>query len=132
MVESSKTKHKFAEAESRWYDAVSPIIRQTFDRLMVDPAARRVVVLASPHPLRTWEAAVKKALWNLGVPAVSFLNYLEVVPMAQGWQRGLVMHVGHDEAHCLAHVDGHTLPYTYQGKRLFPINFVFADYQSPY
>lgn len=118
-LEEYKTKKTPAswvgEDESRWYRLVSPIIRQVFDRLMVDPTTRRVVVVASPYPLRNWEIAVKEALWNLGVPAVTFLNYLEVVPMAQGWSRGLVVHIGNEQSHFLAHVDGHSLPFTYQG-----------------
>ena len=104
------------EEESRWYRLVSPIIGHVFDRLMLDPTSRRVVVVASPYPLRAWEVAVKEALWNLGVPAVTFLNFLEVVPLAQGWNRGLVVHVGNEQSHFLAHVDGHPLPFTYQGK----------------
>ena len=104
-----------SEEESQWYDVVSPIIRHVFDRLMVDPTTRRVVVVAVPFPVRAWEAAVKAALWNLGVPAVSFCNFLEVVPMAQGWKRGLAVHVGREESHLMAHVDGHPLSFTYQG-----------------
>ena len=104
------------DEESRWYDVVSPIVRQVFDRLMVDPTTRRVVVIGQPYPVRSWETAMKEALWNLGVPAVAFLNFCEVVPLAQGWKRGLVVHVGTQESHFLAHVDGHPLPFTYQGK----------------
>lgn len=118
-LEAYKTKKTpegwVGEEESRWYNLVSPIIRNVFDRLMLDPTTRRVVVVASPYPLRAWESAIKEALWNLGVPAVTFLNYLEVVPLAQGWSRGLVIHVGNEESHFLAHVDGHPLPFTYQG-----------------
>lgn len=102
------------EEESRWYVVVSPIIRQVFDRLMVDPTSRRVVIVTKPYPFQFWEVAVKEALWNLGVPAVAFLNFLEVVPMALGWNRGLVVHVGQDQSHFQASVDGHPLPFTYQ------------------
>ncbi|CAB9530310.1 expressed unknown protein [Seminavis robusta] len=109
-----KTDTWMVEEESRWYDVVSPIIRQVFDRLMVDPTTRRVLVVSKPYPLKTWEMAVMESLWNLGVPAVVFLNSLEVIPVAQGWKRGLVVTFGQDESHFLAYVDGHPLPFTYQ------------------
>ena len=104
------------EEESRWYNVVvSPIIRQVYDRLMVDPTTRRVLVVASPFSPKAWEVAVQESLWNLGVPAVVFLNCLEVVPAVHGWRRGLVVHVGKQESHFIAHVDGHPLLFTYQG-----------------
>lgn len=109
------------EDESRVYNVVSPIIRQVFDRLMVDPTTRRVLVVACPFPLKTWEVAVKESLWNLGVPGVVFLNCLEVVPVVHGWKRGLVVNVGKDESHFLAYVDGHPLPFTYQGMCRFQL-----------
>jgi hypothetical protein len=120
-LESYKKKKLYVawigEDESRLYNVVSPIIRQVFDRLMVDPTTRRVLVVASPFPLKAWEVAVKESLWNLGCPGVAFLNCLEVVPLVHGWKRGLVVNVGNKESHFLAYVDGHTLPFTYQGMR---------------
>jgi hypothetical protein len=37
-----------------------------------------------------------------------------VVPIAQGWKRGLVVHVTREEAICACYADGFVLPYTYQ------------------
>ena len=94
---------------------ILPIISEVFDRLMVDPSTRRVVVICQPYPTAVWETSVKRALWNLGVPAVAFFNLCEIIPLANRWKRCLVVNVGKEEAHILAHVDGHPLPYTYQG-----------------
>lgn len=101
--------------KSQGEDTISPIVSEIFDRLMVDPSSRRVVVICQPYPTAVWETLVRRALWNLGVPAVAFFNFCEIIPLANRWQRCLVVHVGKEEAHILAHVDGHPLPFTYQG-----------------
>lgn len=101
-------------SESQWYSILSPLILQVYDRLMVNPTTRRVMVVHDHYPQKSWEAALKQALWNRGVPAVSLVSSLEMVPVAQGWKRGIIVQVGRTEAVCVAHVDGHILPYTYQ------------------
>jgi len=104
------------EDESHWYHVISPLLRNVMDRLMIDPTTRRVVVVApQPYMSRSWERAIQVAFWNLGTPAVAIVNVTEVVPLAIGWKRGLVVHVGHEEAQFMAHVDGHPLSFTYQG-----------------
>merc|ERR1719223_1815315 len=57
--------------------------------------------------------ALKQLLWSKGVPAVTVWSNLEVLPVAQGWKRGLIVRVGEDETACVCHSDGHVLPYTY-------------------
>ena len=116
-VNSSKTL-----SESQWYSILSPLIAQVYDRLMVNPTSRRVMVVHEHYPQKSWEAALKQVFWNRGVPAVSFVSSLDMVPVAQGWKRGIIFQVGKIEAVCVAHVDGHILPYTCQ--------FVPCGYES--
>jgi hypothetical protein len=100
--------------ESQWYSILSPLINQLYDRLMVKPTSRRVICVHSEYPQKSWEAALKQIFWNRGVPALTFVSSMEMVPVAQGWKRGLVVKVSREEAVCVAHVDGHMLSYTYQ------------------
>lgn len=113
--EDSSTANK-TKAESEWYLVLSPLIEQVYDRLMCKPSTRRVVCLYSnqryaPLPFRR---ALKQHLWNRGVPATVELDPLEVLPIAQGWTRGLAVNVSREEAYCVCLADGYTLPYTYQ------------------
>ena len=101
-------------SETQWYSILSPIIDETYDRLMVNPSTRRVVCVHSHYPERALVAALQQILWNRGVPALCFVSGLEMLPVALGWKRGMIVQVGSDEAVCVAHVDGHILPYTYQ------------------
>jgi hypothetical protein len=100
--------------EEEWYMIVSPFVSQIWDRLMMDPSSRRVVCVTCPFVPRTFEAALKQALWNLGVPAVCFVSCLETVPYVMGWKRGLVVRVERYEAQCLVVADGHALHNTFQ------------------
>ena len=119
--------------EQEWYSFVAPLLQTAWDRLMLssflasssssssssgntNTNARRVVCVHSPYLPRAWERAITQALWNLQVPSIALVHNVETVPIALGWKRGMVVHVGMDEAQCLAHVDGHPLRYTYQGK----------------
>lgn len=101
--------------ESQWYTILNPWIELVYDRLLCQPATRKVVVL---HPQlvvpRTWKAALEKLLWNKGVPAMTFVSALELIPVAHGWKRGLIVHIARDEAVCVCHSDGYVLPFTYQ------------------
>ena len=120
--------------EQEWYSFVAPLLQTAWDRLMLssflasssssssssgntNTNARRVVCVHSPYLPRAWERAITQALWNLQVPSIALVHNVETVPIALGWKRGMVVHVGMDEAQCLAHVDGHPLRYTYQGKK---------------
>lgn len=104
-------------SEEEWYFVIAPLLTKIWHhRLMLDPSSRRVVVVApSLYFSRTWEASMKQALWNLGVPAVTFISCLETIPYAMGWKRGLVVHVGQDEAQCLVLADGASLHFSFQG-----------------
>ena len=113
--DDSKKMNK-TKTESEWYLVLSPLIEQVYDRLMCKPSTRRVVCLYSnqrytPLPFRR---ALKQHLWNRGVPATVELDPLEVLPIAQGWTRGLAVNVSREEAYCVCLADGYTLPYTYQ------------------
>ena len=110
----SKTREEVTLSETQWYSALAPIIDEAYDRLMVNPTTRRVVCVHSHYPEKAWVSALKQILWNRGVPALCFVSSLEMLPVAQGWKRGLIVQVGSEEAVCVAHVDGHILPYTYQ------------------
>ena len=104
------------KTESEWYLVLSPLIEQVYDRLMCKPSTRRVVCLYNnqrytPLPFRR---ALRQHLWNRGVPATVELDPLEVLPIAQGWTRGLAVNISREEAYCVCLADGYTLPYTYQ------------------
>lgn len=113
-------------SEEEWYLIISPLVSQIWDRLMMDPSSRRVVCVTPLFIPRAWEAALKQALWNLGVPAVCFVSCLETVSYAMGWQRGLVVHVGRYEAQCLVVADGHALHNTFQGMPLCCITVLLS------
>ena len=100
--------------ESQWYSILAPLVQQVYDRLMINGSTRRVVVVHPQYPPKAWEEAFCQALWNQGVPAISMVSSMDMVPMAQGWKRGLMVQVGHQETVCMAHVDGHALSYTFQ------------------
>eukprot|EP00980_Cylindrotheca_fusiformis_P010871 scaffold2466_cov120-Cylindrotheca_fusiformis.AAC.7 len=59
-------------------------------------------------------AALKQILWNKGVPAIVVWSNLEILPVALGWKRGLIVHVSKNETVSVCHADGHVLPFTYQ------------------
>lgn len=115
--ESTATRKKSkTKTESEWYMILSPLIEQVYDRLMCKPSTRRVVCLYSnqryaPLPFRR---ALRQHLWNRGVPATVELDPLEVLPIAQGWTRGLAINITREEAYCVCLADGYTLPFTYQ------------------
>jgi hypothetical protein len=106
------------KTEREWYQIVGPLLERIWNMLMSAASTRRVVVLHPPYMERTWEAAMYKGLWNLGVPGIVFVNALEMVPIAMGWSRGMVIQVGMKETWCMAHVDGHGLKNTLQGKSI--------------
>jgi len=113
---STSKRMKKTKTESEWYLILSPLIEQVYDRIMCKPSTRRVVCLYSnqryaPLPFRR---ALRQHLWNRGVPATVELDPLEVLPIAQGWTRGLAVNVAREEAYCICLADGYTLPYTYQ------------------
>ena len=113
------------KTESQWYASLSPLVQRVYDRLMCDPTTRRVVILHKHFAPKAWLVALKQILWNKGVPAVACFSSLEVVPIAQGWKRGLIVQISREEAVCVCHSDGHVLPFTYQSvpcgyKQLLP------------
>lgn len=103
------------QTESQWYATLSPWIEVVYDRLLCNPNSRKVVVLHSQFVVPiAWQAALEQLLWNKGVPEITFVSALEILPVAQGWKRGLIVHVSRDEAVCICHSDGHLLPFTFQ------------------
>ncbi|KAL3902507.1 MAG: hypothetical protein SGARI_005803, partial [Bacillariaceae sp.] len=105
---------KITKTESEWYMTLVPIVEQVYDRLMCKPSTRRVVCVYKPYAPTTFQRALEQHLWNLNVPAVVHLDCLQVIPIAQGWKRGLVVHISREEAICACYADGFVLPYTYQ------------------
>lgn len=102
-------------SEAEWYTALSPWIEIVYDRLLCPPKTRKVLIVhASLYVPRAWRAAMEQLLWNQGAPAISFVSALDVIPMAQGWKRGLIVLVSKEEAACICHSDGDILPFTYQ------------------
>ncbi|VEU44149.1 unnamed protein product [Pseudo-nitzschia multistriata] len=104
------------KTESEWYLVLSPLIAQVYDRLMCKPSTRRVVCMYSNQrytPL-AFRKALCQHLWNRGVPALVEIDPLEVLPIVQGWTRGLAVNITREEAYCICHADGYVLPYTYQ------------------
>lgn len=100
---------------SQWYATLGPWIEVVYDRLLCSPNSRKVLVLYPTLMVPdAWKAALEQLLWNKGVPQLTFLSALEVLPVAQGWKRGLMVHVSRDEAICICHSDGHLLPFTFQ------------------
>lgn len=100
--------------ESQWYNVLSPILTAVFDRLMCNPTTRRVVCVLPHLASQTMIRALEQNLSNKGVPAVAVWSHLEIMPLAQGWKRGLIVHVCKEETVSVCHSDGHVLPYTYQ------------------
>ena len=110
---ASSTHHNLNE--SQWYVALNPWIEAVYDRLLINPTHRKVVVVHPQHIVpKAWQAALEQIFWNKGVMAVTFVSALEVLPVAQGWKRGLIVHVSKEEAVCICHADGHLLPFTFQ------------------
>lgn len=110
---ASSTNGNYTEAQ--WYTTLSPWIDVVYDRLLCIPNTRKVLVLHAHFVVpEAWKLALEQILWNKGVPAVTFMSALEILPVAQGWKRGLVVHVSRDEAVCICHSDGHLLPFTFQ------------------
>jgi hypothetical protein len=108
----------FQKSATQWYALLAPIIYQVYYDVLreTDPSSRRVVCCGiGLYREDAWEKALLQILWDLGAPAVTFVNGMQVVPLALGWKRGLVVSIGRDESHCMVHADGHTLQDTYQG-----------------
>lgn len=106
---SNKTK-----SESEWYLLLAPLMEQVYDRLMCRPSTRRVVCVYKPYAPSGFQKALMQHLWNQGVPAQVHVDFLQVLPLAQGWKRGLIVHVSREEAICACYADGYIIPYTYQ------------------
>jgi hypothetical protein len=103
------------QTESQWYATLTPWIEAVYDRLLCNPNSRKVIVLHPQFVVATaWKAALEQILWNKGVPEITFVSALEILPVAQGWKRALIVHVSRDEAVCICHSDGHLLPFTFQ------------------
>ncbi|CAJ1970354.1 unnamed protein product [Cylindrotheca closterium] len=100
--------------DTQWYNVLSPVISKVYDRLMCNPTTRRVVCVLPHLASSNLIKALQQLLWNKGVPAVTVWSNLEILPVAQGWKRGLIVHVSKDETVSVCHSDGHLLPYTYQ------------------
>lgn len=101
--------------EEDWYYIIAPIVEKVYDAIMLDPSSRRVVCVTSSLIMpRAWEDAFKKIMFDLGVPFIVFQNNLETTPLAMGWNRGLVVSVGREEAQCIVIANGASLHYTYQ------------------
>jgi hypothetical protein len=115
IVPWTDTKPAGPKTEREWYYIIGPLAERIWNMLMSSPSTRRVVVLHPPYIERTWEAAMYKGLWNLGVPAIVFVNALKTVPIAMGWSRGMVVQVGMNDVWCMVHADGHALTNTLQG-----------------
>jgi actin-related protein len=135
-TDNTKHQHQHTpKSEKEWYNIVGPLLERIWNHMLLlssatssatsssssNTSTRRVVVLHPPYMERTWETAMYQGLWNLGVPGIVFINALEMVPIAMGWSRGMVIQVGMNETWCMAHVDGHGLTNTLQGKSLIQL-----------
>jgi len=101
-------------SEGEWYCVITPLLHLCWDRLMSSPCSRRVIILHPPLMPRNWNSAMSQSLWNLGVPAVVFMCFLQTPPLALAWKRGMVIHVGKTESCCVAHADGNMVENTLQ------------------
>ncbi|KAG7354840.1 actin [Nitzschia inconspicua] len=109
-----KTKTNVTKTESQWYLVLAPTMEQIYDRLMCKPSTRRVVCVYKPYAPVAFQKALTQHLWNLGVPAQVHVDSLQVVPIAQGWKRGLIVHVSREEAMCACYANGYIIPSTIQ------------------
>lgn len=110
---TTKSYHSYDEAE--WYTILSPWIEAVYDRLLCPPKTRKVLVIHTSFYLPTaYQRALEQIFWNMGTPSLSFVSGLEIIPLAQGWKRGFIIHMSQNETVCVCHSDGHILPYTYQ------------------
>lgn len=102
------------KSKDDWYHVIYPLLNLCWDRLMSAPSSRRVIVVHPPFMSRDWECAIRQSFWDLGVPAAVFLCSLHTPPLALGWKRGMIIHIGKSEAYCLAHADGTPIENTLQ------------------
>lgn len=114
IFDDDSSNKKLCKSESEWYLVLAPIIEQVYDRLMCKPSTRRVVCVYRPYAPSAFQKALTQHLWNQGVPAQVHVDCLQVVPLAQGWKRGLLVHISREEAICACYADGYIIPYTYQ------------------
>jgi hypothetical protein len=103
-----------SKSESEWYLLLAPLLEQVYDRLMCRPSSRRVVCVYKPYAPSAFQKALTQHMWNQGVPAQVHVDCLQVLPLAQGWKRGLIVHVSREEAFCVCYADGYVTPNTYQ------------------
>mmetsp|Transcript_18595 Transcript_18595/g.25800 ORF Transcript_18595/g.25800 Transcript_18595/m.25800 type:complete len:328 (-) Transcript_18595:112-1095(-) len=101
---------------SRFYSLVSPLVMQMWDLLVVSPSANpRVFILcADSFPSNIQREALSRAIFDMNVSGISFINGLDTLPYAMGWKRGLIVKIDNEEATVVAHVDGRCLPETFQ------------------
>jgi len=100
-----------------WYRYLSPLIQQLFTALVQDPTERRLIVIFDTglETLRLWQQALEQCAWDAGAPAVSVLPALETIPMAfPSLKDVLIVQITSQQAFCLAHAAGQSLPYTFQ------------------
>lgn len=102
------------KTETEWYLALAPVIELVYDRLMVKPSTRRVVCVTHTLVPTTYLRALQQHFWNRGVPSVAFLETLQVLPVALGFHRGLMVQMTRDETVCACHADGYVMPFTFQ------------------
>jgi hypothetical protein len=112
---TNATRSSSSRTESDWYSKLAPLMERVYDCLMCKPSSRRVVCLYQrPYAPQAFRDAVDRHLWNRGVRALVRLDTIQVVPIALGFRRGLVVQVSREETVCVCHADGYVLPYTCQ------------------
>mmetsp|Transcript_28099 Transcript_28099/g.39509 ORF Transcript_28099/g.39509 Transcript_28099/m.39509 type:complete len:337 (-) Transcript_28099:108-1118(-) len=101
---------------SRFYSLVSPLVIQMWDLLVVSPSAnpRIFILCADSFPSTIQREALSRAIFDMNVSGITFVNALDTLPYAMGWKRGLIVKIDNDDATVAAHVDGRCLPETFQ------------------
>jgi actin-related protein len=107
-----------------YYRIYSPVIRNAFHLLGLDPNERRVIVLSDGglYRNRAWQEALQRILLiDSKVPACCFHSSLQMVPTAfppspqKRQQDGmLIVQLAMNEVHCMAYALGIALENTYQ------------------
>eukprot|EP00429_Kryptoperidinium_foliaceum_P024680 CAMPEP_0176135414 /NCGR_PEP_ID=MMETSP0120_2-20121206/68695_1 /TAXON_ID=160619 /ORGANISM="Kryptoperidinium foliaceum, Strain CCMP 1326" /LENGTH=359 /DNA_ID=CAMNT_0017471123 /DNA_START=134 /DNA_END=1213 /DNA_ORIENTATION=+ len=104
-----------ASDEAQAFCLWSPWIDRVYDRLLITPSSRKVMIVHPTLYLPTmFQTALQQLLWNKSVPALTIVSSLEIGNLALGWKRGLIVQIQADEATCVCHCDGHMLPWSFQ------------------
>jgi len=94
-------------SQKQWEDEIMRFLRFVYaERVRVNPADRKVVVLENPYWTLPFKQALASALFALKVPAVRFLSGISLPIYITGNESGLIVDVGYAETRVMPMVEG--------------------------